>query len=282
MTRIGDLFSSSGNKSGKLTRLNETESPIHLHFKNETGKTCNETSSARTKVNVSPPRGIRSVTERADEHEKEATHEDRYHWRWECRHWFAKQLIPHGHAVTLSFSTDVTQLVTTARSLGAQSGTPAEAARFADVVIFAVPWGVAQEALRQAGPLDGKVIWDCTNALKPDFSGLQIGTTTSAGEEVARMAPTAIVVKAIPPFAEVLHGPPLPDDAPRHTVFVCGDDATAKRTVSELVRLIGAEPVDAGPLYAAGYAEPSGMLLVHLAYKQGFGGRIGSQLLRFD
>ena len=152
----------------------------------------------------------------------------------------AKHLIPHGHVVTLSFSTDVAQLATTARSIGALSGTPAEAARFADVVVFAVPWGVAQEALRQAEPLDGKVIWDCTNSLKPDFSGLQIGTTTSAGEEVARMAPTATVVKAIPPFAEVLHGPPLPKGAPKHTTFVCGDDAAAKRTVSELVRLIGA------------------------------------------
>ncbi|HLX16216.1 MAG TPA: hypothetical protein VKS24_13550 [Bradyrhizobium sp.] len=75
----------------------------------------------------------------------------------------------------------------------------------------------------------------------------------------------------------MLHGPPLPDDAPKHTIFVCGDNAVAKRTVSELVRLIGAEPVDAGPLYA----EPSGMMLVHLAYKQGFGGRIGSQRLKF-
>ncbi len=103
----------------------------------------------------------------------------------------AKHVIPHGHAVMLSFSTDQAQLATTARALGAQSGTPAEAARSADVVVLAVPWSVAQEALRQAGPLDGKVIWDCTNSLKPDFSGLQIGTTTSAGEEVARMAPTA-------------------------------------------------------------------------------------------
>ena len=34
---------------------------------------------------------------------------------------------------------------------------------------------------------EGKTLLDCTNPLKPDLSGLEIGTTTSAGEMVARM-----------------------------------------------------------------------------------------------
>jgi hypothetical protein len=113
----------------------------------------------------------------------------------------AKHLVRRGHVVTLSFSKDVTELVTIARSIDVQSGTPADASRFADVVVLAVPWGLMQEALHQAEPLRGKIIWDCTNPLKADLSGLELGTTTSAGEEVARMAPTAIIVKAIPPFA---------------------------------------------------------------------------------
>jgi glycerol-3-phosphate dehydrogenase len=38
-----------------------------------------------------------------------------------------------------------------------------------------------------------------------DVSKLEIGTNTSAGEETAALVPTGQVVKAIPPFAEVLH-----------------------------------------------------------------------------
>jgi predicted dinucleotide-binding enzyme len=119
--------------------------------------------------------------------------------------------------------------------------------------------------LQQAGLLDRKVIWDCTNTLNPDLTGPLLGTTTSAGEEVARLAPSAHVVKAIPPFAEILHGPPLPPGTPLPSTFVCGDDAEAKRS---------------GPLAAARFAEPAAILLVHLAYRQGMGGRIGARFFR--
>lgn len=119
--------------------------------------------------------------------------------------------------------------------------------------------------------LAGKVVWDTTNPLKPDMSGLVIGTTTSAGEEVARAAPGARVVKAVPPFAEVLHSSSTEIGGGRPGVFVCGDDAEARRQVLGLVAEIGADGVD---------AEPLGMSLVQLAYAQGFGARIGSVLIR--
>jgi predicted dinucleotide-binding enzyme len=193
----------------------------------------------------------------------------------------AKHLVIHKHQVFLSFARDTTKMTAFADSIGAQSGTANEAARFSDVVVLAAPWTAAAVALGQAGSLDGKIIWDCTNPLKPDLSGLMLGTTTSAGEEVARMAPAARVVKAIPPFAEMLHGAPIPPGTQKPATFVCGDDAAAKRIVSELVELIGAEAVDTGPLSAARFAEPMGMLLVQLAYKQGLGGRIGAVLVKF-
>jgi 8-hydroxy-5-deazaflavin:NADPH oxidoreductase len=193
----------------------------------------------------------------------------------------AKRLLGHKHQVLLSFARDETAMTAFAASIGAQSGTPSDAVRFGDVLILAAPWTAVPDALRQAGTLDGKIIWDCTNPLNADLTGLLLGTITSAGEEVARMAPTAKVVKAIPPFAELLQGADIAPDKPRPSTFVCGDDATAKRTVSELVELLGAEAVDSGPLSAARFAEPAGMLLVHLAYKQGLGGRIGTGLLRF-
>lgn len=66
----------------------------------------------------------------------------------------------------------------------------------------------------------------------------------------------------------------------RPGVFVCGDDASARRSILGLVDDIGADGVDAGPLSLPRYVEPLGMLLVQLAYVQGMGARIGSVLVR--
>lgn len=193
----------------------------------------------------------------------------------------AMQLRKQGHAVVLSFSRDREKLQRAASSLGAKAGSAAEAAAFGEVVILATPWIAAQEALKQAGQsLEGKILWDCTNALKPDMSGLLIGTTTSGGEEVSKLAPQARVVKAIPPFAELLRSSSVLIGGGRSTVFVCSDDEGARRVVAGLVRDIGADPVDAGALAMARYTEPAGMLLAQLAYFRGLGARIGLSLLR--
>lgn len=193
----------------------------------------------------------------------------------------AKHLVPSGHSVMLSFSLDMERLGTTAAALGASVGTVAEAVQFADVIALATPWTAAGDALAQAGEVSQKkILWDCTNALKPDMSGLLVGTTTSGAEEVARLAPWATVVKAIPPFAEMMHSPSMLIGASRAAVFVCSDESDARAVVARLIRDIGAEPVDAGPLVLARYAEPAAMLLVQLAYARGFGTRIGLSLLR--
>lgn len=193
----------------------------------------------------------------------------------------AKHLINKGHAVMLSFSRDMKKLNAIAQSLGTQAGSAAEAASFGDLVVLATPWTATPDAFKQIGKVSGKkVMWDCTNALKPDMSGLAIGTTTSAGEEVAKMAPWATVVKAIPPFAEVLHSSTTLVDGRPPDVFVCGDDPSARKIVARLVEEIGAAPVDAGPLELARYTEPAAMLLVQLAYRNGLGARIGLVLQR--
>ncbi len=78
----------------------------------------------------------------------------------------------------------------------AHATTVQEAASSAEVVVLATPWGATQDAIRAAGDLRGKIVVDATNPLKPDLSGLALGHTTSAGEEVARWAAGAKVVKA--------------------------------------------------------------------------------------
>ena len=194
-----------------------------------------------------------------------------------------KRLSAAGHAVTLSFSKSQDALDQAVATVGAdaKSVSVADAAAHGEVVVLATPWGATREALDQAGDaLDGRVLWDCTNPLLPDMSGLALGTTTSGGEQVQAWAPGARVVKAVPPFAELLHAPSTEIGGSKPGVFVCGDDAEARRLVAGLVAEIGADPVDAGPLRLARYTEPLGMLLVQLAYTQGMGPRIGAALLR--
>ena len=140
----------------------------------------------------------------------------------------------------------------------------------------AIPVG-ADALLRMVSIASGS---DTTNPLKADMSGLEVGTTTSAGEQVAQAVPGARVVKAVPPFAEVPHSPTTQVGGGYRCVFVCGDDAEARRLVLGLIAEFGADGVDAGPLQFARYTEPLGMLLVELAYRQGMDARIGAALLR--
>jgi hypothetical protein len=56
--------------------------------------------------------------------------------------------------------------------------------------VLAVPSTAVPDALRQGGDLRGKIVMSTRlNALEPDMSGLAVGTTTSAMEEISKIAP---------------------------------------------------------------------------------------------
>ena len=78
----------------------------------------------------------------------------------------------------------------------ARAAAVAAAAASGEVVVLATPWGAAREAIELAGDLAGKVLIDCTNPLAAGLSGLVVGHTTSAREQVAAWARGARVVKA--------------------------------------------------------------------------------------
>ncbi|HEY0714335.1 MAG TPA: NADPH-dependent F420 reductase [Polyangia bacterium] len=164
---------------------------------------------------------------------------------------------------------------------GAVGGGIREAASFSDTVVLAVPFVAAREAIQAAGPLTGKVLIDITNPLTPDFMALTIGHTTSAGETIATLAPEAKVVKAFNHLlAPTLKGGLWAQAASKPAAFLCGDDEPAKAKVSELVRSLGFEPLNAGPLKNARYLEPAAELLIQLAYGQGLGPEIALALVR--
>jgi 8-hydroxy-5-deazaflavin:NADPH oxidoreductase len=154
-----------------------------------------------------------------------------------------------------------------------------DAAADAEVVVLATPWGATQDAIKAAGSLSGKIVIDATNPLKADLSGLAVGYTTSAGEEVARWATGAKVVKAFNTTgAGNMANPRFGGEAA--SMFICGDDAAAKKTVASLAEALGFEAVDAGPLSQARLLEPLAMLWISMAYAFGHGPNIAFKLLR--
>ena len=144
-----------------------------------------------------------------------------------------------------------------------------EAIASADIVVLAVPYAAALEIAGSAA-LEGKTVVDMSNPVAPDFSGLTLGHTSSAGEEIAHQAAGARVVKAFNTiFAQVLALPRAATaDVP---VFVAGDDAAAVEAVGELVRSAGFAVETTGGLDASRLLEPLGMLNIRLGYGLGRG-----------
>lgn len=161
---------------------------------------------------------------------------------------------------------------------GAKAGTVREAAAFGEAIVLATPWDAAQDALKSAGDVRGKVVLDCMNPVKPDLSGLALGTTTSASEEVARWAQGARVAKVFNTtgFGNMAD-PHYPEGAA--TMFYCGDDAEAKSAARQLAADLGFDPVDAGPLSEARQLEAMALLWIHLATR-GLGMNIAFRLMR--
>jgi 8-hydroxy-5-deazaflavin:NADPH oxidoreductase len=144
---------------------------------------------------------------------------------------------------------------------GATAGTWG-AAPAGDIVILAVLFESAVPVVSQFGDaLDGKIIVDIINPFDPSGTGLAIPDDTSVARMVAEAAPaSARVVKAFNTiFRAVLEaGRPL-------DVFLAGDDAQAKASVSAFIESLGLRPRDAGDLDMAHWLEGAGLLSMGLA-----------------
>jgi predicted dinucleotide-binding enzyme len=167
----------------------------------------------------------------------------------------------------------------TATGPNARAGSPAEAASFGEVVLFATPWPATEAAVKSAGDLAGKVVIDCTNPLKPDLSGLAVGHTTSGAEKVAAWAKGAKVFKAFNTTGFNIMADPVINGT-RTVMFVCGDDAAAKPAVLRLASDLGFEAVDAGKLAQARLLEPWALLWISLALQGSVGRDFGFAMLR--
>jgi predicted dinucleotide-binding enzyme len=147
---------------------------------------------------------------------------------------------------------------------GARAGTPAEAARFGEAVLFAIDFANAYDAAASAGPLDGKVVIDTMNPTRwsaaEGFTRL-IPAETTASAELARRMPGAKLVKAYCTIAatSLLEKSARSGEA-RIGVFCCADDPRARRVAALLIEDSGFAPIDCGGLKNAGLLEFGGPL----------------------
>src|SRR5438128_10626469 len=190
-----------------------------------------------------------------------------------------------GHDVVFSYARSKKKLEKLAREAGvrARAGTPGEAAKQADALLLAVRWSRFDDVLKQTGDLAGKVIVSCSLPMNADDSGLVVGLTSSGAEELAKRIPKARVVSAFNTVpSEVLFGVfEARRKASRPSLVYCGDDASSKKIAARLIRDVGFEPVDAGPLRIARYTEPFALLIARLAYEGDGGPELAYRFERF-
>jgi len=167
----------------------------------------------------------------------------------------ARHLAAAGHPAVIANSRGPESL----RDLAAQLGRRVTAGHVTEaldnpVVILGVPWTKLREVLTPEIDWDGRVLVDATNIFKsyaPDFEIDDLGAE-SGSEIVARLAPSARVVKAFNTLPVETMFAPVPVDGARRVLFVAGDDAGATAIVTQLIADMRLEPVSVGPLASGG------------------------------
>jgi 8-hydroxy-5-deazaflavin:NADPH oxidoreductase len=191
-----------------------------------------------------------------------------------------------GHDVVFSYSHSDAKLKRLARDAGgrARAGTPAEAVRDADALLLAVHWSRVNDVLKKAGHLSGKVIVSCSLPMNAADTKLVIANTSSGAEALARKVRKANIVSAFGTVpSEVLFDVFRAKRRRRRrpSLVYCGNDKGAKHVAARLIRDVGFEPVDAGPLRIARYLEPFTLAIAQLAYETDEGPEIAYRIERF-
>lgn len=156
-----------------------------------------------------------------------------------------------------------------ATGVRARATEPGLAAQACELVVFAVPWEAAEASLKSLGSLNGKVLVDVSNPLDVrDGREIAVPVPSSGAEQLQAWAPGAKVVKALNTVNYRVMKDPAIAGGPV-SVPLSGDDEAAKALVSQLVRGLGLEPVDVGPLRTARYTENMALLYVSLLLRDG-------------
>lgn len=141
-----------------------------------------------------------------------------------------------------------------------------ESAQFGEIIVLAVSGLVVEDAINLAGKehLSSKIIIDATNpiaAVPPENGVLKFFTTLeeSLMEKIQKQLPDAKVVKAFSCVGNAsMYKPNFNGSIP--TMFICGNDEDAKKTVTTILTSFGWETEDMGKVEAARAIEPLAML----------------------
>jgi len=175
----------------------------------------------------------------------------------------ADGFLKHGYEV-MRGSRDVAKLADWKAKAGAKAsvGSFAETATYGELVVLAVKGSAAESAVKLAGPeaLAGKTVVDATNPIAdaPPSNGVLKFFTTyeeSLMERLQKLAPKARFVKA---FSSVGNAQMINPDygGLKPSMFICGNDAAAKKVVEGLLTQFGWETEDMGGAEAARAIEP--------------------------
>jgi 8-hydroxy-5-deazaflavin:NADPH oxidoreductase len=152
-----------------------------------------------------------------------------------------------------------------------QGGSNDEAAAFGAALLYTVRGVNPTEVFSSINILDGKILIDCNNQEIPenfDYPAI----TQSLAEKLATEVPKARVVKAFNTMAqELFELAPNPLKSYNVSVFVAGDDQSAKQTVIQLAQEIGFVPINCGGLRYARLIEGVGDLIRLLMIQQKMG-----------
>jgi predicted dinucleotide-binding enzyme len=178
----------------------------------------------------------------------------------------AAGFLKYGHEVVLGTRERDKVADWAARNPKARTGGFADAAKFGEVVVLAVKGTAAADALRAAGAanLSGKVVIDATNPIAdaPPVNGVLKFFTNldeSLMERLQREFANARFVKAFNSVGNrLMINPQFKGGKP--TMFICGNDEAAKRTVRSICDQFGWETADMGNAEAARAIEPLCML----------------------
>ncbi len=191
-----------------------------------------------------------------------------------------------GHEVVFSYSHSERKLKRLAREAKgpARAGTPREAAQDSEALLLAVHWSRVPDVLKQAGDLSGKVLITCSLPMNAEDTRLVIGHTSSGAEALAKKVRKASVVSAFGTVpSEVLFDVFRSKRRTRRrpSLVYCGDGRDAKHLAARLIRDVGFDPVDAGPLSIARYLEPFTLAIARLAYEGDGGPRMAYRIERY-
>ncbi|MCB5183072.1 NAD(P)-binding domain-containing protein, partial [Streptomyces sp. SMC 277] len=172
-----------------------------------------------------------------------------------------------GHSVAVGGRDAAAAASVAARTGARAAGSAAEAARYGEAVLLAVPAHAAPELAGQLAPeLAGRTVLDCTVPMAPGPAGPALTTSGGADSVAARIAAAAPGARVAKVFgichesiwtlkAPVFEGAPL-------AVPFCAGDESAAALVARLVTSMGCTPLPCGDLSRAPLLEAAAVFAI--------------------